>query len=220
MEQFDFNDWWKEFQSSHSGDKDGGTTAVLHLKEVVSEFPYDKRILIVDEFIKINKIGIASELIERDSTENQKSLIRDKFSEWLSSKSDNSIGGIYIMAILRTFVDSDLELLKVYFAEQRGVGFRIPIELYSIDKSLFLEAFETLLTRWSNESVYKYDGLLYLTKHLAVLEYLIDNLSPVQSKRMQEFCRVKSNHSYVNDDKWREELLKLANKKTHLTSSL
>jgi len=200
MEKFDFNEWWKGFQSSHKVDKDGGTTAILHLKKVLAEFPYDKRILIIDEFIKNDKIGIASDFIERDSTENQKRLIRTKFSEWLNSKSDNSIAGIYLLTILRTFVDSDLELLKVYFKEQRGVWFKIPIELYGIEKSLFLEAFEILLKRWSDESVYKYDGLLYLTYHLDVLGFLIDNLSPVQSKRMQEFCRVKSIHSVVNDD--------------------
>ena len=157
MEKFDFNEWWKDFQSSHKGDKDGGTTGILHLKSIVAGFPYEKRILIIDEFIKNNKIGIASELVEQYSTENQKSLIRAKFSEWLNSKSDNSIAGIYLLTILRTFVDSDLELLKVYFKEQRGVWFKIPIELYGIEKSLFLEAFEILLKRWSDESVYKYD---------------------------------------------------------------
>ena len=133
--------------------------------------------------------------------------------EWLISKSDKSIAGYYVKTILRTFVESDLELLKVYFSEQRGLWFQIPLELFFIDKLLFLNAFEILLNRWSDESVYKYDGLLYLTKRLDVLRFLIENLSPTQSIRMQLFCRSKSTHSMIDNDQWRNDLLALANKK-------
>jgi hypothetical protein len=116
------------------------------------------------------------------------------------------------LTILRTYKDSDIDMLRQYFKEQRGVWFKIPVELFKVDKPLFLDSFERLLNRWTDDSIYKYDGLLYLTNHLNILEFLIDNLSLKQSKRIREFCKFKSAHSYVNNEKWKQDLIKLSNK--------
>jgi hypothetical protein len=50
------------------------------------------------------------------------------------------------------------------------------------------------------------------------LEFLIENLSTIQSKRMREFCIIKSRNSYVNTEKFRNELLSLADKKCDRTN--
>ena len=211
--ELEFDQWWIDFESVHKNDKDGGLEALKDLKRVLGGFAAERRIAFIDELMGGGKIIFATELIGLYGYDDQKRLIRERLREWLNSKSDNSIGGYYVRTILSTFVESDLELLKVYFKEQRGVWFQIPLELYSIDKLLFLNSFEILLKRWKDESVYKYDGLLYLTQRLDILSFLIENLSSPQSMRMQQFCRSKSTHSAINNDKWRDELLALANKK-------
>lgn len=211
----EFKDWWKDFKSYHKGDKDGGLEELRHLKIVVASFSDDKRTAIIDELININKIVHACELIQLFGNTRQKRWIREKFSEWITTKSDKSIAHEYLMTILKTFEASDMELVRVYFNEQRGKWFHIPVELYSIDKSIFLDSFEILLNKWSDENLYKYDGLLYLTEDLEILEFLIDNLSVVQSKRIQEFCRVKSISSFVNTEIWKMGLMELANKENY-----
>jgi len=208
-----YDQWWIDFRSVHKNDKDGGLEALDDLKRAFAGFSIERRADFIYELLRGGLTIFASELIELYGNDDQKKLIRERLREWLVSNSEESIGGTYVKTILRTFVDSDLDLLKDYFKEQRGLWFQIPIELYSIDKSMFLNSFEILLKRWKDESVYKYDGLLYLTNRIDVLEFLIDNLSPTQSKRMQQFCRFKSIHSMINTEKWRDELLALANKK-------
>ncbi len=212
MEQLEFQAWWTDFQSYHKSDKDGGLETLKHLKQVVAGFSEAKRIAFIDEMINNDLGSLATELIALYGNEYHRRLIRDKFKEWITSQSENSIADAYLMTILRTFEESDITDLRKYFIEQRGNWFRIPIELYSIDRVLFIESFEILLKRWTDESVFKYDGLLYLTNHLDILEFLIDNLSVLQSKRLQKFCKIKSGHSYVNTDKRKIGLLTLANK--------
>ena len=210
--QLEFDEWWKDFESNNKNDKDGGLEELKYLKRVLGTFPADKQIHFIDELISRNKTLIASELIELYGNTNQKRFIREKLKDWINTKSEDYLGGVFVRTILRTYEVNDLELLRLYFSENRGS--KIPFELYSIDKSLYLKSFETILNEMDDESIYKYDGLLYLTSRLDILEFLIENLSSIQSKRMQEFCRIKSNHSFVNNEKLRVELLTLADKKS------
>jgi hypothetical protein len=209
--ELEFDEWWKDIESKHKGDKDGGYEAFRDLRMELGIFPADKRIHFIDELIKIKKTLTASELIESYGNSDQKKFIREKLREWLNSESENYIGGVYVRTVLRTYEASDLELIRLYFKKSRG--YKVPFELFDIDKSLFLESFELLLKEFNDESIYHYDGLLYLTKRMDILEFLIDNLSPIQSKRIQMFCRSKSTYSAINNDKWRDELLSLSNKK-------
>jgi hypothetical protein len=209
--QLEFDEWWKDFESKHKNDKDGGLEELKDLKRTLGTFPANKRIQFIDELISRNMTIIAAELIESYGNNDQKRFIRDKLREWINSKSERYVGEKYVLTVLRTFEVSDLDLLRAYFNEYSGL--MIPFELYNIDKSLFLESFEKILKEVDDERIYKYDGLLYLTSHLDILEFLIDNLSSIQSKRIQEFCKIKSNHSYINNENWKNELLALANKK-------
>lgn len=209
--QLEFDEWWKDFKSEHINDKDGGLEELKDLKITLGSFPANKRINFIDELISRNNTLIASELIELYGNSDQKRFIRNKLREWINSKSERYVGEIYVRTVLRTFEVSDLDLLRAYFKEYRGL--MIPFELYKIDKSLFLESFEKILNEVEDDRIYKYDGLLYLTSQLDILEFLIDNLSSIQSKRIQEFCKIKSRHSYINNENWKNELLRLANKK-------
>jgi hypothetical protein len=207
-----FDDWWKDFESIHRNDKDGGLEAIKDLKGILNGFTPENRSYFIDEILKREKyIIFACELIEMYGNRDQKKLIRERFKDWLNSKSENYIGGAYIRTILKTYESSDLELIKLYFKKSRG--YKVPFELFDIDRSLFLESFELLLKEFDDESIFHYDGLLYLTMRIDILEFLIDNLSPFQSKRIQIFCRSKSTHSSIINDKWRDELLSLSNKK-------
>jgi len=210
--ELEFDDWWKDFESIHKNDKDGGLETLKDLKVVLGGFTPEKRNYFIDELLNREKYTIfACELIELYGTRDQKRLIRERFKNWLNSKSENYIGGAYIRTILKTYEASDLELIRLYFRKNRG--YKVPFELYDIDRALFLEAFEILLKDFDDESIFHYDGMLYLTMRIDILEFLIDNLSPIQSKRIQIFCRSKSAHSAINNDKLRDELLSLSNKK-------
>ena len=209
--ELEFEDWWKDFESIHKNDNDGGLEALKELKRILSGFTPENRFYIIDELLSREKYIIFScELIELYGNHDQKRLIRERFKNWLDSESENYIGGVYVSTILRTYQPSDSELIRLYFKKSRG--YKVPFELFDIDKSLFLKSFELLLKEFDDESIYHYDGLLYLTMRIDILEFLIDNLSPFQSKRIQIFCRTKSTHSAINTDKWRDELLTLANK--------
>jgi len=208
-----FDDWWSDFESIHKNDKDGGLEALKELKRILSGFTPENRFYIIDELLSREKYIIFScELIELYGNHDQKRLIRERFKNWLDSESENYIGGVYVRTVLRTYEASDLELIRRYFKKSRG--YKVPFELFDIDKSLFLKSFELLLKEFDDESIYHYDGLLYLTMRIDILEFLIDNLSPFQSKRIQIFCRSKSTHSAINNNKLRDELISLSNKKT------
>jgi hypothetical protein len=207
-----FDNWWKDFESIHKNDKDGGLEALKELKGILGGFTPDNRNHFIDELLSREKYIIFScELIELYGSCDQKGLIRERLKNWLDSESENYIGGAYVRTVLRTYQASDLELIRLYFKKCRG--YKVPFELFDIDKSLFLESFELLLKEFDDESIFHYDGLLYLTMRIDILEFLIDNLSPLQSKRIQTFCRSKLTHSTINNDKWRDELLSLSNKK-------
>ena len=207
-----FDDWWKDFESIHKNDKDGGLDALKDLKGILNGFTPENRSYFIDELLSIEKYIIFScELIELYGNLDQKGLIRERFKNWLDSESENYIAGVYVRTILRTYQPSDLELIRLYFKKSRG--YKVPFELFDIDKSLFLKSFELLLKEFDDESIYHYDGLLYLTMRIDILEFLIDNLSPFQAKRIQIFCSSKSTHSAINNDKLRDELLSLSKKK-------
>jgi hypothetical protein len=88
-----------------------------------------------------------------------------------------------------------------------------------VDKELFLYAFKKMFKKYPEEKIYKYDGLLYLIDHLDILDFLIENMSFKQARRLQKFCKVKSTHSIVDNQKWKEDLLKLSNKKLRLLTN-
>jgi len=198
MEQLEFDDWWKDFQSIHKNDKDGGFDFVKHLKLEVKEFSKENRITFINELISRNHITIACELIPLFGDKNQKETIRDRFIQWIDSNSKEPIGQQYISMILATYEESDKEVITKYFEEQRTIWFVIPPELYKIDKPLFLKSFEKYLLRYDDEHLYNYDGLLYLTNHLEILEFLIDNLSKHQSERLKRFCLSKSKKPFLD----------------------
>ena len=212
MEQLEFTEWLKDFYEKNKNDKFGGYEAAKFLKIEVGMFPPEKRISFIDELININSLATASELIELYGSYEQKRLIREKAKELLDSKSDDRIIVVFILTIIRTFEISDTELLRKYYLEQHWKWFRVDLELYYVDKLLFLYAIEINLKKIKDEHLYNYDGFLYLLKDFEILEFLIDNLSTKQSKRMKEFCKVKSNHSIVNKPKWKEELIRLSKK--------
>jgi len=216
VEQLEFDEWWKDFQSYHNYDKDGGIEAMKHLKSVVGGFIPEKRVLLIDEFIRIDKLGIAAELIELYGNETQKELIREKLKSCIMSKQFDSIAYIFLLSVIRTHRLKDNNLLKLYYKKQTKFNRVIPTELFKIDKKLFLFAFKKMFKQYPKTDIYEYDGLLYLVNHLDILEFLIDNLSLKQARRIQKFCKVKSMHSMVDNDKWKEDLIKLSNKKLRL----
>jgi hypothetical protein len=201
MEQLEFDDWWKDFQSYHKNDKDNGFEEIKHLKTVVNGYLPDKRIAFINELISHNHIGLACELIPLYGNANQKQIIRDKLKHWIDSNSQDSISQIYISTILATYTEKDKEIIFQYFNEQRTRWFMIPAELYRIDKDLFLKSFEKYLLRYDDEHFYNYDGLLYLTSHLDILEFLIDNLSKHQSDRFKKFCIIKSKKPFIDKNR-------------------
>jgi hypothetical protein len=99
--QLEFDQWWKDFESKHKNDKDGGFEELDDLKRTLGTFPADKQIHFIDELISRNKIIIASELIELFGNTKQKRFIREKLKAWIISKSEDYFGGVFAKTILK-----------------------------------------------------------------------------------------------------------------------
>jgi len=216
VEQLEFEDWWNDFQSYHKNDKDGGYEAIKHLKSVVGGFIPEKRFLFIDELILTDKQGIAAELIELYGSDTQKELIRERLTLCIKTREFDYLTDVYLQTVIGTYQPKDHKLIKLYYKKQVKPNRVIPIELFKIDKKLFLFAFRKMFRHYPETAIYEYDGLLYLIRHLDILEYLIDNLRLKQAKQIQKLCKVKSTHSIVNNENWKEDLIKLSNKKLRL----
>lgn len=210
MDELEFAEWWKDFQSAHKNDKDGGLEKVKHLKSIVGEFNAYKRIAFIDELIVNSHFEYACGLIIVFGNDSQKQIIRDKLKKWIDSEFQELISPLYITTILSTYTKKDQELICKYFIDKRISQSRIPIELYQIDKGLFLKSFEKYLSNYDDENIFD-DSLLYLTSHLDVLNFLINNLSKHQSGRMKKFCIIKSKKPFL-DSNTKDGLIALSKK--------
>ena len=212
MEKLEFAIWWKEFIKSHKDDKDGGIEAIKHLKNIVSEFNTEKKTSFIDQLILNDKPEIASELIELYGSKSQKEFIRNQLLECIKRNDYNMLSFSFLKTVINTYQEDDYNLLKLYYDKQPLFNRVIPTELFDIDKNLFLFAFQKMIIQYPEYDIYEYDGLLYLTNRLDILEFLIDNLDNKHACQIQKFCKVKSSHSYINRDDWKQKLLSLAEK--------
>ena len=200
MQELSFEDWWADFQSTHKTDKDGGQDKISHLQKEVGHWSVTKRVAFIDELLSRNHFEYACELIVLFGTDDQKLLIREKLTEWIDSRSTEMVSPVLIPAIIATFTENDSAILERYFRDERTYGNRVPAELYDFDRELFLKSFERFLAHYDDERLYQSDGLLYLTKHLESLEFLVNKLSKVQAERMKGFCLSKLSKAWLEDE--------------------
>jgi len=101
--------------------------------------------------------------------------------------------------------------LAEYFSNHYNDNwYHIPNGLFDIDKKLFVDAYEKLLSITKDVFLFESDSYLFLTSRLDILEYLIDNLSEIQSVRLRRMARIKSKHSTIKAEK-RQQLIRLSN---------
>jgi len=208
-EKLKFDKWWDEFTHSREVINSKGEIDVL--TRAFLEFDTHERQAFIDELLKREKYYIACEYVPKYGTDEQKQLIRDKLTQWLNVNDNTANGNYFIMAILKTYKETDHELVKRYFSTQRTVWFTIPVELFGIDPSLFLSAFKKFLPRFNDEKLYEYETLSYLIYSPDTIEFLIDNLNNEQSDRIKKFCVAKAIKPWYNEDT-RKELIRLSNK--------
>ncbi len=207
--KFIFEKWWsanffnKRFAS--------GNEELTVIESMMVEFDSDIRIQIIDEFLKRDYISFVCKLVPVYGNYPQRQQVRDKFIKWLDSGVNDSDGCDYIRCILKTYLDSDSELIKRYFSDQGSIWFSVPSELFHVDKNLFVSLIEEYLSKFDNKKLYNYETLSYLIDDFEALEFLVDNLSKRQSKRLKKFCVIKSKKSYYSD-KIKEKLKELSAK--------
>jgi hypothetical protein len=198
MTQFVFEKWWNEnFSNKRFA---SGNEELLIIESMMIEFDSEIRILIIDEFLKRDYIFFVCKLIPMFGNYSQKQQIRDKFLKWLDSRVEDSDGQDYIKCILKTYLDSDSELIKRYFSNQNSIWFNVHSELFHVDKDMFLSLIEEYLTKFDDERLFDYETLSYLIYDFEALEFLIDNLSQKQSERLKQFCITKSKRPFYGDE--------------------
>jgi len=211
--QISFDEWWKDFSYQFRNDKDSGSAMQERLIFEVGTFSEEKQIAFIDEMLeRTNFVSYPCELIPLFGNQRQINEIKRRAAELIENNLTEDILSIYLPAIIKTYAPSDLPLLtKYYLNYQNNYFFRIPIELYSIDKNLFIKAFTKYLHNYPLDKMCEYDGLLYLTKNVEVIEFLIQNLPMELSNKMKKFALAKSKHSIVNgNEKLKQQLLHLA----------
>lgn len=206
-----FENWWDDFSYQFRNDKDGGLEMLSRLRSEVFSFSQEKREAFIDELLKRKNLEyFACELVSVFGNQRQIGEVKKRANELINADRFEEILPEYIAVILKTFTPSDLPLLTQYYLNyQKTVPFRIPSELFEIDRKLFLSAFEKYLKDYSVETLCEYDGLLYLTKDVDSIEFLINELPTDLSSKMKSFAKKKSEHSTVIGDKELSERLLL-----------
>lgn len=215
-DQVSFDEWWKDFSYQFKGYKDGGFEKLERLIIEVRTFSEAKRIVFIDEMLQRANIGnFVYELIPLYGNDRQVNEVKRRASELIENNLTDDILPTYIEVIIKTYNSSDLPLLtKYYLHYQDNLYFRIPNELYGIDKNLFLKAFAKKLPNYPTEKMCEYDGLLYLTDNVEAIEFLIHNLPTELSNKLKKFALAKSKHSMVvGNEKLKQQLLNLASEK-------
>ena len=215
MEELEFADWWTDFELNHKSDKDGGHYFIKCLINNVCGFSLPKRIAFIDELIQSEKIVEACSLIELYGNDRHKKYIRKNLEEWMKSNCDDLYGAVYVNTVLKTYEKSDYYLIRKYFLESNDFGSYIPLELFYVDRLLFLKTFEKKIRDIKNEIFYQSDNFLYLTNDIEVLIFLFENLTYKDSKRIQKFCKYKSTHSCISLAK-SETLLNIAKSRNNI----
>lgn len=212
-EKLSFDDWWADFCVQFRGYKDGDNTMLERLFLEVSVFSQQQRHEFIDELLERKNLEVfACYLIPLFGNQNQINEIKTRTIELVDSNITSSILSAYFDAIIKTYTPNDLPLLtKYYLTNHDCFSPKIPTELFEIDKNLFLSSFSKKLKDSSVERICQYDELLYLTKNLNAIEFLINELPAELSQKMKAFAKAKSNHSIIKTNKeLREKLLILA----------
>ena len=198
-EQINFNEWWLEFEHQHRNEKDGGYERFIQLNNYVALISKEKQLTFIDELLERKDLhSYACELIPAFGNSEQIDIIKKNANALIIEKSEDVILSDYIEVIVKTFRPEDLPLLRSYYLNCGDASFyRIPVQLYEINKDLFLEAFSLKLKEMEVESICNFDGLLYLTNNIEALEFLIKKLDEEESFKLKKFALKKSKHSMV-----------------------
>src|SRR5690554_5126648 len=150
-DKLNFEDWWNDFSHKFRNDKDGGYGKRDRLILEVKSFTQQKRIAFIDELLhRKNLDAYACELIPLFGNHHHRNEIKKRAIKRVRKSKSDLILTYYFDMLIRTYEPDDLYLLTDYYLNyQDRIVFRIPTELFEIDKDLFLHAFTKYFPNYS-----------------------------------------------------------------------
>jgi hypothetical protein len=189
MQQLEFENWWKEFQSYHEKDNDNGSREYKELLWTLNSFSKEKQIAFIDELQKNKHPSYACELIPIYGNTRQLNHLRTLLLFNLIFKSKRTQIDYIVIAILKSYRKTDYLLLKLFSILRNDYSSAILEAMFEANKKLFIINFNKMLDKYSE---IKYDRFKHLINRTDVNRFLKENLTDDKMALIENFKHIRN----------------------------